>query len=59
MKCVLSERERERKICRGCIINIAVEHALELAVVNMFDIFVSVVDGAKWLVQVCGDADLM
>ena len=37
----------------GCVIDKAVEHALELAIVNMFDIFVSVLNGVKWCVQVC------
>ena len=45
------DREREARpyivMVLGCAIDKAVEHALELAIVNMFDIFVSVLNGAK------------
>ena len=45
------DREREARpyivMVLGCAIDRAVEHALELAIVNMFDIFVSVLNGAK------------
>ena len=50
------DREREARpyivMVLGCAIDRAIEHALELVIVNMFDIFVSVLNGVKWCVQV-------